>query len=332
MNAQVLGHNTPDRRAGLRASAGGGAGASLMGRSSMGPSSMVRGYSLIEVTIVSVVIIILTALVLVAIGPMVRSVRNDSERQFLRSLVVATEGFRQRFGGIPPLVNDQTPLVQLSVLGSSVGTPRWVVNPLFSPGGSPETFMRYVDGPGVSRSSTFSPTIFLLGVLPERIDGVQGPGMTSVDPATGAFNIGGPQVQPFFDTNSVRERIARTNLQVPQGTPGETFQFLRDRWGNPVRYYRWMPARYVAAGLAPASVYQGWRRDGSRGPLTGNTGAALGEVYSYNVPVLLGNPWANADLRGASFAYVSAGADGFLDENLPPDEGVNRDNLVELGQ
>jgi type II secretory pathway pseudopilin PulG len=315
MNAQHISQMQQDRR-------GCGAGHA--------PAS--RGYSLIEVTIVSVVIIILTALVLVAIGPMVRSVRNDSERQFLRSLVVATEGFRQRFGGLPPLVNDQTPLVQVSVLGASIGTPRWVVNPLFSPGGSPETFMQYVDGAGVSRSSTLSPTIFLLGVLPERIDGVQGAGMAAVDPSTGAFNIGGPATQPFFDTNSVRERIARTTLQVPQGTPGETFQFLRDRWGNPVRFYRWQPSRYVAAGLAPASVYDGWRKDGTRGPVIGNTGAAAGEVYSYNVPVLLGNPWANADLRGATFAYVSAGADGRLDEALPPDEGVNRDNLVEIGQ
>jgi hypothetical protein len=315
MNAQDISQMEQDRR-------DGGAGRGPVG----------RGYSLIEVTVVSVVIIILTALVLVAIGPMVRSVRNDSERQFLRSLVVSTEGFRQRFGGLPPLVNDQTPLVQVSLLGTSVGTARWVVNPRFSAGGSPESFMQYADGAGVSRGSTLSPTIFLLGVLPERIDGVQGAGMTAVDPSTGAFNIGGPVIQPFFDTNSVRERLARTTLQVPQGTPGETFQFLRDRWGNPVRFYRWQPSRYVSAGLAPASVYEGWRRDGTRGPLIGSTSAAAGEVYSYNVPVLLGNPWANADIRGATFAYVSAGADGQLDETLPPDEGVNRDNLVELGQ
>ncbi|MFO0491323.1 MAG: prepilin-type N-terminal cleavage/methylation domain-containing protein, partial [bacterium] len=73
-----------------------------------------RGFTLIEVTVVSVVIIIIAALTLVAAGPIVKSVRSEAERQLLRSLVVATESFRQRFGALPPLVDESQMLVSVS--------------------------------------------------------------------------------------------------------------------------------------------------------------------------------------------------------------------------
>ena len=59
-----------------------------------------------------------------------------------------------------------------------------------------------------------------------------------------------------------------------------------------------------------------------------------GEIRSLNFQVLLGKPYevGAAALRSAGFAFLSAGPDGEFDESLPPDRGVNKDNIVELGQ
>lgn len=294
------------------------------------------GFTLIEVTVVSVIVIIIAALIFVAVGPLVRQVRSESERQLLRSLVVATDAFKQRFGALPPLVDDASPVVTINPLGASTGTPTFVVRAVSGTGFSSNQFLAYTQNAGASRSSVFSAPIFLLGVLPGRVDGVDGPGMTPVDVtaldgSVSIFNITGAATSPLFDVSSVKERLLPSNTLVQSGT--ERIQQIVDRWGNPIRYYRWLPTRHVPLATPVANVYTGWDASGSftAGAMSNDT-ARAGEVRSYNVPVLLGNPYANPDLRGASYAFVSAGPDGQLNDALPPNRGVNADNIVEVGK
>lgn len=302
-----------------------------------------RGFTLIEVTVVSVVIIIIAALTLVAAGPIVKSVRSEAERQLLRSLVVATESFRQRFGALPPLVDESQTLVSVS-FQSINNTQLFAVRVPFSGAGGTtpleadwqartNAFLAFFDQAGRSRSSVLSPTIFLLGVLPSQFDGADGPRMTACDPTTGMFNRGGPTIEPLFDSSSVKERLVPSNFNVI----GEALPVkqLVDRWGNPIRYYRWLPTRHIASIVGQTNVYRGWNKSGAfDAPAVGNNVDTPGEIRSYNVPVLLGNPYevGAAALRSAGFAFLSAGPDGEFDESLPPDQGVNKDNIVELGQ
>ncbi len=308
-----------------------------------------RGFTLIEVTVVSVVIIIIAALTLVAAGPIVKSLRSEAERQLLRSLVVATESFRQRFGALPPLVDESQTLVSVSF--QSINTTQlFAVRVPFSGTGSvtpleadwqarTNAFLAFVDQAGRSRSSVLSPTIFLMGVLPGQFDGADGPRMTACDPATGMFNRGGPTVEPLFDSSSVKERLVPSKFNVV----GEAFPVpqLVDRWGNPIRYYRWLPTRHIASIVGQTNVYIGWQnpRDLTKpapydAPAPANDVLLAGEIRSLNFPVLLGKPYdmGAAALRSAGFAFLSAGPDGEFDESLPPDQGVNKDNIVELGQ
>jgi len=300
-----------------------------------------RGFTLIEVTVVSVVIIIIAALTLVAAGPIVKSVRSESERQLLRSLVVATESFRQRFGDLPPLVEDASVVVRFTPPGGleqvAIRTPTagtGVITPL-NPNWQLRVneYLAYVDNGGRSRSSVLSPTIYLMGVLSERFDGADGPRMTACDPTTGMFNRGGPTVEPLFDSSSVKERLVPSNFNVI-GEASPVLQLV-DRWGNPIRYYRWLPTRHIANIVEQTNVYRGWNKSGAfDATAVGNNVDVPGEIRSYNVPVLLGNPYevGAASLRSAGFAFLSAGPDGEFDESLPPDQGVNKDNIVELGQ
>ncbi len=300
-----------------------------------------RGFTLIEVTVVSVVIIIIAALTLVAAGPIVKSVRSEAERQLLRSLVVATESFRQRFGDLPPLVEDANVVVrftppggleQFAVRTRSAGA--GAITPLDANWqGLVNGFLAFIDQPDQSRSSVLSPTIFLMGVLPGQFDGADGPRMTACDPTTGMFNRGGPAVEPLFDSSSVKERLVPSNFNVI-GEASRVLQLV-DRWGNPIRYYRWLPTRHTADIVGQTNVYRGWDQSGAfNAPAATNSPDRAGEIRSYNVPVLLGNPYepGAASLRSAGFAFLSAGPDGEFDESLPPDRGVNKDNIVELGQ
>lgn len=303
-----------------------------------------RGFTLIEVTVVSVVIIIIAALTLVAAGPIVKSVRSEAERQLLRSLVVATESFRQRFGDLPPLVDESDPPLVSVSLTSINTTPLFAVRVPFSGAGRTtpleadwqdrtNAFLAFFDQAGQSRSSVLSPTIFLMGVLPGQFDGADGPRMTACDPTTGMFNRGGPTVEPLFDSSSVKERLVPSNFNVI-GEASRVLQLV-DRWGNPIRYYRWLPTRHIANIVEQTNVYRGWNKSGAfDAPAVGNNVDVPGEIRSYNVPVLLGNPYevGAASLRSAGFAFLSAGPDGEFDESLPPDQGVNKDNIVELGQ
>jgi len=312
------------------------------------------GFNLFEVTLVAVIISLLAALTFVAANRALNDprggVRYEAERLVLRALKLGIDEFRNKMGGLPPLMDDQTPL-ETVVESSAVPAPPPRLQVRVRRGTSinpnalaPGAYMRYENTPyatsfggnandanGIgARFSVLTLAFFVLGAGDAGLDGVEGPGMTQVDPLLGWFSKRGPGVTLLFDTSTVRERVRTIGTAGPTAT--QLYQVV-DRWNRPIRYYRWEPTYHIASVTgAPVCLFEGYRRDGTIGTAAGNDTTRGGEVRSYNVPASVGNPWAEVELRGARYALVSAGPDGQINEPLAPTEGVNKDNIVEVGQ
>jgi type II secretory pathway pseudopilin PulG len=312
------------------------------------------GFNLFEVTLVAVIIALLAALTFIAANRALNDpkggVRFEAERLVLRALKLGIDEFRNKMGGLPPLVDDQTPIENV-VETSAVPPPPARLQVRVRRGTAtepselaPGRYLRYENTPFASsgggdpsnpngngaRFSVLTLGLFVLGAGDARLDGINGPGMTQVDPIRGWFTKTGPSLTLLFDTASVRERVR------PAGTinPGNTEVYhVLDRWNRPIRYYRWEPTFHVVSASGGAScLFEGYRPDGTIGSAPANISERAGEIRSYNVPACVGNPWVESELRAARFALISPGPDGQIDERAGPDEGVNRDNIVEVGQ
>ena len=288
-----------------------------------------RGFTLIEVLLVVVILTILAALLFFAIGAAVRSVRRASEQQYVRSLAMAVEQYKQTVGTVPPLVADgPTPATGPLVTAPPTGTP---FRPRFKGENDPSDvslairYQRYevdADVPNSNqlRFSKYSLSIYVLGVLSKKYDGVEGPGFTKPD-SDGVFSRAGSATQPLFDVSRHTERVRAEAVVNPEDDPA-CRTVLVDRWNNPIRYYRWIPTYHTSAGVGTPSVYAA--------PVPpGNATAQAKEVRSYNVPPGVGNPLTNVELRGALCAIVSAGPDGLIDD-ANADAPENKDNIVEV--
>jgi type II secretory pathway pseudopilin PulG len=282
-------------------------------------------FTLVEVLLVVVIMTVLAALLFVAIGAAVRSVRAAAERQYVRSLAMAVEQYRQNFGTVPPLVADgPTDTTGPLVLSPPAGTPD---RPRFKGENVNDLsratrYLRYeLDADnvatGVNRSSRYTLGIYVMGVLGKKYDGVDGPGFTKPD-TDGVFSRAGTTTQPLFDISKNTERL---KTETPQGSEDAAARtVVLDRWGTPIRYYRWLPTYHITAAAGVPSVYPG---------APGNTPAQAKAIRSYNVPPGAGNPATNPELRGAQCAIVSAGPD-LLINDADPDAPENKDNIVEV--
>lgn len=288
-----------------------------------------RAFTLLEVLLVVVIMTILAALLFVAIGAAVRSVRLAAEREYVRSLAVAVEQYKQSFGAVPPLVAD----------GATDNTGPLVANPGAGQPARPRfkgedasgdlsrciRFARYeVDAdnpPAVTRYSVHTLPIYVLGVLGKKYDGVDGPGFTKPD-SDGVFARAGASTKALFDVSKNAERVKRpTPNRIGSEDDDACRTYLVDRWGNPIRYYRWLPT-YHTAGSPMTSVFPG--------APSNQTGQAK-EIRSFNVPPGVGDPVTNPALRSARCAIVSAGPDGRIDDT-DPNSPDNLDNIVEVVQ
>lgn len=291
------------------------------------------GFSLVELSVVVVVIVILASLATVAVARALSGSRRSAEQFLLSSLKQGVEQFRQDFGFLPPLVNDR----------DDDGPQFPGTNPIYQdasglvrPRVRDAAFLRSERRPDEARYSEYSLAYYLIGVLdapdqhptaPAPIDGVNGPGFTRPEP-DGSFSKRGPTYGPYVDAG-VRKRLV-----VEDAVQGR--YKVVDRWYVPgqnpawpgIRYYRWLP-----------------RTD------------SAGRVTEYLVPRTVGDPNADASLRGAAFAIVSLGPDGRTQDDgtaarrdlrplpktppgtpsaetdaTPIDPAYTRDNLVEVGQ
>lgn len=264
-----------------------------------------RAFTLVEALIVFVIISLLAALVYVAVGASVKAARKSADQQYLRALGLSIEQFKQQFGFLPPLVDDAN-------AGGPIDTTNYrprLAGEALGGAGATTRYLRYEADPAGRRYSEYSLSYYLLGILNKDYDGVDGAGFTQPQ-ADGTFSRRGRKFDPLFDSASTPERIARAGAQNERTV-------LLDRNGLPIRYYRWSPTAH-GKGAGLPSVYPG---------VVGNDPARDGEIRSYNVPVILGDPKENQALRSAGWALLAAGADRVLDD-VSGSDARNIDNVV----
>lgn len=279
------------------------------------------GFTLVEIVLVTVIALLIAALIVVAIGGAIRSARRSSDSSFMRSMSLGIEQFRTEFGILPPLVNDASPLIN----DTRYGVTRPLLQTQDTNGqellGNAELDF-YGRREGISdqsrdesvwgtagnirpRYSVLSMTYYLIGVLGRDIDGVDGVGFGKPR-ADGSFDRSGKTYNPLFDFSNNSERMKSV------GDPNDVrFYSLLDRYGQPIRYYRWEHRYNTATEATP--------------------GATLGSVQSYRVPKFIGSPKENTALRRSEgYALVSTGPDTQIDQAGDPTAPGNIDNVVEV--
>jgi prepilin-type N-terminal cleavage/methylation domain-containing protein len=273
-------------------------------------------FTLVEVMVVVVIISLLAAFVVVAGGAVIRQARKSSEEGFLRALNTGAEQFSQQFGFAVPLVDDDAPG------GPIDATTNLPINPRVRIAGEsagltdparPLRYLRMELDQTRTRFSVRSLPYYVVGLLPQRVDGVDGPGF-GTPAADGSFSRSSSARKAMVDLKDRTSAIVNT----PGRTPAEFYPEIHDRYRQAIRYYRWEPTRHVDGAAA----------SGRAGGPANNT-AQVGEIRDYNVPGALGDPRLvlHAALRSSKWAIVSAGADRVINDDNPADAG-NADNVV----
>lgn len=292
-------------------------GARLARSASRPPHAPRRAFTIIELLFSLAIIFVLMGMLIVGYRHIGLAGRAAADRQMVVSLKLGAEQFRQNFGFIIPLVKDERDGGPLEVVS---GRERPVVYSLDS-----DTDRDYLRGSGLSsdgdlRYSIRSLAYYLVGVLDEPVDGVNGRGLREVR-ADGSFRgSGGREFEPFYDSGNA----GNGGVFIEDAVTG--IAEIRDRNGIPIRYYRWL---------------QG----------DPNNSNKVEKTADMNVPEVLGDPAENQQLRSAEFAIVSAGPNKVFGDlttetiadlisalslrSGTPDEEVLRkaraDNIVEVG-
>lgn len=276
------------------------------------------GFTLLEALIVIIIIALLSGVLLVGVRRALEVGRREAERQILIAFKQGITNFENEFRFLPPLVADgggsypeagggypnlpglsSTPIgpnpnynnsLQPAVVGGVADQASLAVH---------NAFLQGFQGPSVTaaplewdyRFSVHSMPYYLMGMLNtpgaggNPIDGAQGPRFTAprVD---GSFTGRGKAYDAFYDPGDQVRRLAFN------GSPQVAFN---DRWGRPIRYYRWEP------------------RPGSPTAQLGTPEASARTM----VPRAAGDPRINTKVRGARYALVITGPDGVTDMQSP---------------
>ncbi len=303
-------------------------------------SPAARAYTLVEGVIVLAIVAILAALVFVAVGSVVRTVRANLEAQLLRTVRLAVDQFRQEHGFYPPLLDDRARSSNGGVEAIPATTD---VNPdgrlvlaseQFARGSDDpaeqlhEQYLRFeLAAPNEPRWSTRSLPAYLFGGLGERVDGsrLAGSGKPSPD---GTFDLAGRKFPPVLDAAPFTRRLVGAKFDTANNSVRAIdCGLLTDRWGGPIRYYRWSPTLHRRDGGASGFDLRVWPvfpvNASQPNTIVPNDPARAGEIRSYNVSPAVGDAAEEPALRRAQYAIVSAGPDGlFGDEPLDDVGGV----------
>jgi len=238
-----------------------------------------RGFTLIEVLLVVVIVGLLISLLVVAMSGALTSSKRAMTEQFVRTIGMGVEQFKNDFGYYPPLIDGAKHTVETQ--GRAGGA------------FDADAFRDELED--VRYHSMFSLPVYLLGVgemappdfldpgdpnYENRHDGVEGPGFR--DPGPDRSWGGGAEREehapsyvgrvygPYIDVgagDAVR-RVALRDIPIWDGNPmnipttpdghplfpdggeamdgadgqGDLFVFV-DRWDQPIRYYRYWPTR-----------------------------------------------------------------------------------------
>lgn len=277
-------------------------------------AARLRGFTLVEAAITVIIIAVLVGLIIVAVGRGAIFARESAERQNIVALKMAVVQFKNEFGFLPPVVKDASPVDRRSdgsfqpntYLGRPVDVDRdrAYLQGYTSAGGNT------VIDPD-RRYSELSLQYYLMGALDADpgnsnipIDGATGPKFTKPR-EDGAFAQRGKAYDAFYDLGKASSRVAKS---------GDFGIRLTDRWGQPLRYYRWLPRAGTGSDTQPDIL----------------------------IPRSVGDPTSNPEVRGAEFAIVSLGPDQNTDDRRPipvgqtgtinpPLNGTTADNIVEVG-
>ncbi len=226
-----------------------------------------RAFTLIELLVSISVVLILAGILVVGVRYANRAAKGAVDRAMVNSLKVGVEQFRQDFGFVPPLVQDQA-IPSLSRPGITSfpinsfqdpvtnGTRRAPAAFSFGLSDSNAAMRDYLRADGYTGVGRIDPTgddrnradrrfsvrslaYYIVGALPRDIDGVEGPGYNA--PARdGAFALdaarGAKPYTPSFD-------IAKYPTALAIEDAGNGLVEIRDRGGVAVRFYRWLPGR-----------------------------------------------------------------------------------------
>ncbi|MGH7243382.1 MAG: prepilin-type N-terminal cleavage/methylation domain-containing protein [Phycisphaerales bacterium] len=174
------------------------------------------------------------------------------------------------------------------------------------------------------RYSEYSLAYYLVGALDKGIDGVDGPGMfkpktdgtfefSSLSMSGRVKDNSGKSYGAFVDTSrrspkleldldtAKTDQISWSNNETGIKTTELNARIkLVSPTGKPYRYYRWAP-RQVVQSVSP--YYN---------PATGAFDRVEDGIDRLDIPSLLGDPRADADLRNAEYAIVSGGPDSYF--------------------
>ncbi len=292
------------------------------------------GFTLVEVMVTLIVIAMLSGLALVAAHKTMKSARRSNEQQVLLALKQSITHFKNEFGFLPPLVHDNSTLyaepddptpppagwpalaggisgpvranaeygntLQPVALGGSSDAARLAADNAYLQGFTSAAGNTVIDSD--YRFSNYSLSYYLMGLLDvpsanngKAIDGVDGPAMTAPR-EDGTFTQRNKRYEASYDVSRETRRIGR-DLASQFGI---TFN---DRWGKPIRYYRWEP-RPARASAAPGSP---------------------DSVVRTLIPRAVGDPRTNPKIRGARYALVITGEDRKTDMRTPIEVGSTAD-------
>ncbi len=289
-----------------------------------------RGFTIVELLMVIIIIAVLAAVIVVAGRRALGIGRTAAQAQTVAGIKSAVEQFRQEFGFLPPLLQDE-PIPGLNRPGistfpvfvnGSTGERQLAVMPVsLAPNnaGVREYLRGYAsDGSRLSanphessnadlRFSTTSLPTYLMGqgdaaLRPGEdgrddalvLDGARGPAIGKPsDNGTFEQSAGGRQGKsygPYVDPAGSLG-LKLVSQELDGGGPGKKGVYqLQARDGTPIRYYRWLRGR----------------RNETTEVL--NEGGRFEPDY-LNIPGLVGNA-DDPSLRSADFAIVAAGGDG----------------------
>lgn len=214
-----------------------------------------RAFTLVELLVGIAIIAVVLSIVIVSVGQVRRAAQGSADRQSAVSIKTAITQFENDMEIIPPLVKDSNTVRYPGVYPSSIfpesqpivaGEPQ-VFN--FSTADSNDAEREYLRGFAAGsterlrtgaaatadmRFSEYALAYYLVGALPESLDGQEGAGSGKVT-RRGGF-VRGKTFGPYLAINQSQlsiEEVDRTEGRIE----------LRDRNGVPVRFYRWLPGR-----------------------------------------------------------------------------------------
>lgn len=324
------------------------------------------GYTIIEILIVISIITALAALIFLAVGYALNTGRQNAERAWIENIGFSVERFRKDHGFYPPLVSgDPRPAFAGEPTAlTNQPPPGWPASASWT-GRRPRIMGE--DQAGVAdpvnaylrqefdqfgrRYSVYSLSVYLAGNAGADVTGLNKEGITKPDASQGyAFSKQGREYEPYLDLKGLSGR-----MRIDPATNNPGVPVLTDRWGSPLRYYRWEPTFHAAQGRT--LVFPGGA--------PANDASLAGEVRSINVPYAvrltgseLFDPLAIASpsgealsalrrLRQARFALMSPGIDTLVYDptsptdliggglGSPPDaissRRYNSDNILVIG-